>query len=190
MYSLVLTNLSFLLLSKLVISTIVQPRLIASSASISVPVFTYGYYSQVYPNGEVTTSIGTITRNVPSTGALSPSSTRSVSLSGTLAAGVGLGSGPGGSNSDTGPVDTTQEEAFIESMCQPVNKTNEPDMSFPCNKILLYETPCIYGQSYAELVQNSRNGSVIAPNHGPKDQQSCFCAADGLGPQFWQNSVE
>ncbi|KAL8655805.1 MAG: hypothetical protein Q9226_002899 [Calogaya cf. arnoldii] len=90
----------------------------------------------------------------------------------------------------SGPVEESQEEAFIASMCQPINRTNHPDLNFPCNKIVIYEAPCLYGRNYEELLNISVNNSPATPVRSGKDQFQCFCAETGPGPLFWDNSVQ
>lgn len=174
MYTLLPCNLLSLVFSQLVVSEGIQRRQNDSPSSISVPSFTYGYYSQVYPNGEVTSSVSSNTHRAIDTGATSSTKADITQSRGTPAADVGVGSSPGGQSGNSGSMGAAQEEAFIASMCQPVNRTNQPDMDFPCNKILLYEFPCIYGQSYQELLQSS--DSAAPSTHDPNDQQKCFCA--------------
>ncbi|KAL8721029.1 MAG: hypothetical protein Q9225_002202 [Loekoesia sp. 1 TL-2023] len=120
---------------------------------------------------------------------LAPAKADTTQPSGTPAADIGFGLDLDGQSGNSGSLGTTQEEAFIASMCQPANRTNQPDMNFPCNKILLYESPCIYGRSYPELLQSSHSDSAAPSAHGPNDQQQCFCANDGPGPQYWRNSI-
>ncbi|KAL8833514.1 MAG: hypothetical protein Q9170_004231 [Blastenia crenularia] len=170
----------FASLFQLVIATGIQPRQPTSPSSLSIPVFTYGYYSQVYPSGEVTSGVTTDTRSSSNGGTITSIGSQ---LTGTPAA--GNGSGP----DSEGQVGTPHKDVFIASMCQPVDRTNQPDMSFPCNRIPLYESPCLSGQTYQDLRDNGGSDSAAPSTHGPKDQQYCFCAIDGPGPQYWQNSV-
>lgn len=80
------------------------------------------------------------------------------------------------------------QEAFIASVCSPVNKTNQPDMNFPCNKLFLYQSPCVYGKSYEDLL--NINGSYRpAPTYQSAiDQLRCLCKEGGPGQDYWQNS--
>ncbi|KAL8778830.1 MAG: hypothetical protein Q9213_007222 [Squamulea squamosa] len=161
--------LSTLRCSYMVLSSGVERRQITSSY-ISVPTFDYGYYSDVYPKGELTTK--------PTASVASPTT-----VSNTTAA-VGAEQ-----SSFYGPVGVSQEEAFIASMCEPINKTNQPDLNFPCNKLLLYEAPCLYGKGYEELLRNSGSDSLATPVLQATDQFKCFCAEKGPGHDYWQNSV-
>ncbi|KAL8808646.1 MAG: hypothetical protein Q9200_004162 [Gallowayella weberi] len=146
-----------------------------ASSSISVPAFGYGYYSNIYPTGDLPT--GTAAR-VQSPSTTSTSSVNSISAAGS-----------GSRGSSYGPVGATPEEAFVASMCQPVNVTNQPDLHFPCNKLLLYESPCLYGQSFEVLLKNSGSDSPAIPLLSANDQFKCFCADEGPGQDYWQNSV-
>ncbi|KAL8998480.1 MAG: hypothetical protein Q9188_006095 [Gyalolechia gomerana] len=159
-----------ILTALLVTSTDVQSRHDVSSPSISIPSFTYGYFSQLYPNGEASTGVGT--RNA------FPTST------------VGAASITANQPNETSIASESQKQEFIASMCKPVNKANQPDMNFPCNKIRLYEYSCIYGLSYQELLQKGNSDGAVPSNHGPKDQRGCFCTDEGPGPQFWQNAID
>ncbi|KAL8682568.1 MAG: hypothetical protein Q9186_001421 [Xanthomendoza sp. 1 TL-2023] len=169
-----LLKASVLFFSHPVLSSGLQRRQTASS-SISVPTFGYGYYSDIYPTVALTT--GTAAR-VQNPSKSSTSSVTSVSAAGSR--------GPG---SYYGPVGATPEEAFIASMCQPVNMTNQPDLKFPCNKLLLYESPCLYGRSYEVLLNNSGSDSPAIPLLPADEQFKCFCAEEGPGQDYWQNSV-
>lgn len=168
MSPLIVPGLSFLLFIQFVLSGSVQNRQDTSPSSISIPAFTYGYYSQLYPNGETAASTtSTVTASTTS-----------------------LATASNDQPSGTTTASESQEEEFIASMCQPVNQTKQPDMNFPCNKIRLYEYSCVYGLSYQELLQHGGSDSVAPPTHGPKDQRGCFCADEGPGPQYWQNSID
>lgn len=170
MYPLIISELSFLLFIQLVTSNDVQSRQDVSPPSISIPSFTYGYFSQLYPNGEASTGVGTSNAFPTST--------------------VGAASITANQPNETSIASESQKQEFIASMCKPVNKTNQPDMNFPCNKIRLYEYSCIYGLSYQELLQKGNSDGAVPSNHGPKDQRGCFCKDEGPGPQFWQNAIE
>ena len=166
----VICNLFILFLPYLVLCSGIEQRQ-TSSSSIAIPTFKYGYYSDVYPTGAVTTK--------PTTVAASPTTVNSTSIAGSEEE-----SGP------SGPVEVNQEEAFIASMCQPINQTNDPDLDFPCNKIVPYEAPCLYGKKHEELLNISVNSSPATPVRSGKDQFQCFCAETGPGPLFWDNSVQ
>ncbi|KAL8732713.1 MAG: hypothetical protein Q9181_003858 [Wetmoreana brouardii] len=183
MYSIVVRSSLLLSFSLLVFSDGVHRRQTQPSSSMSVPMFSYGYYSQIYPNGEVTTGVSN-SRSPTATGMKTPTKSSSAQPRATSAAAAG--SGPGGPN--FGPVAASQEEAFIASVCQPVNNTNQPDLNFPCNKLLLYETPCIYGQSYEELLKSSRSDSLAPPLLSANEQLKCFCKSV-QGQNYWQNSL-
>ncbi|KAL8673311.1 MAG: hypothetical protein Q9168_002273 [Polycauliona sp. 1 TL-2023] len=91
---------------------------------------------------------------------------------------------------DSGSVDGGgQDEAFIASMCQPVNVANQPDLNFPCNRMILYTAPCLYGKSYTELSKAYVNRSLPTPDRLGKDQYHCFCDKGGVGQGYWQNAV-
>lgn len=161
--------------SRLVLSTGIQRRQETISSSISVPSFGYGYYSDLYPSGGSTTrTVAIVADPTASSGSSRPDS---------------FAAGSGGQSGSYGPVGATPEEAFIASMCQPVNKTNQPDLNFPCNKLLLFESPCLYGHSYDELLRSSGNESPATPVLSGNDQLKCFCAEKGPGQDYWQNSV-
>ncbi|KAL9017113.1 MAG: hypothetical protein Q9185_005573 [Variospora sp. 1 TL-2023] len=167
---------SLSLFTHLVISTDIQRRQEETpSSSLSIPTFTYGYYSQVYPNGAVTSTANA----AMATGGTQPS-TRS---------------GSGGQDGDSQSPNASEEEIwsekewFIFDMCSPdKNGTERPDINFPCNRLLQDEWECFYGQGYQELLQNKNNDT--APTlRSDKDQLECFCAQDGPGQQYWQNSI-
>ncbi|KAL8969770.1 MAG: hypothetical protein Q9183_001835, partial [Haloplaca sp. 2 TL-2023] len=144
-------------------------------SSLSIPTFTYGYYSDVYPNGGPVTSPSITT----------PGKTSSTSEPSALSA-LASGSRPGGQNA--GPVGVSKEESFIASMCQPINSTNQPDMNFPCNRLLIYEVPCVYNVSYETLLKTGNRGNAAPSLLSPNEQQKCFCTEDGRGYDYWQNS--
>ncbi|KAL8939442.1 MAG: hypothetical protein Q9216_003348 [Gyalolechia sp. 2 TL-2023] len=156
---------------QLVISTDVQRRQNVFPSSMSIPAFTYGYYSQLYPNGETTSEMGT--NNAPTIsvkGAASPTADQSSEH--TMAPG-------------------NQKDEFVASMCEPVNNTNQPDMNFPCNKIRLYEYSCIYGLGYQELLQNecrrlhgasAENIDDYAPVPYISAFSSAYCAQPSSNP--------
>lgn len=84
----------------------------------------------------------------------------------------------------------SQEEAFIASMCSPVNQTNQPDMNFPCNRLALYESPCVYGKSYEDLMNITGSNSPASSLRSPSDQLTCLCTEGGQGHNYWQSSFE
>ncbi|KAL8973222.1 MAG: hypothetical protein Q9197_002448 [Variospora fuerteventurae] len=139
---------SLSLFTHLVISTDIQRRQEdPPSSSLSIPTLTYGYYSQVYPNGAV---ISTANPTM-ATGGTQPS-TRS---------------GPGGQDGDSQSPNASEEEIwsekewFIFDMCSPdKNGTERPDINFPCNRLLQDEWECFYGQGYQELLQNKNNDTA------------------------------
>lgn len=163
----IISNLSFFFLPFLGLCSGIEQRQTTSS-SISVPTFRDGYYSDIYPTGAVAT-----------TAMASPKTVNSTSTAGS-----------GEQTGHYGPVGVSQEEAFIASMCQPINTTDQPDLNFPCNKIILFEASCLYGQNYEELLKAYVNGSPATPIRSGKDQSKCFCAETGPGPDYWQNSVQ
>lgn len=61
---------------------------------------------------------------------------------------------------------------FIESVCNPTNSTNDPDVDAPCYQFGLTRDTCAYGNTSA-----SENQTELAP----ADQQTCFCQGS-----FWQ----
>ena len=152
-----------------------EHRQAQSPSSLSIPTFTYGYYSDVYPNGGPATSPSINT----------PGKTSSTSEPSELSA-LAAGSGPGGQNA--GPVGVSKEESFIASMCQPINSTNQPDMNFPCNRLLIYEVPCVYNVSYETLLKAGTVDNVAPSLLSPNEQQKCFCTEDSRGYDYWQNS--
>ena len=143
-------------------------------SSISVRTYRYGYYSVIYP-----TSTGI---RKPTTAAASQASP--ITVNDTLII------ESEDHNGQYVPIGVSQAEAFIASMCQPINKTNQPDLNFPCNKIILYEAPCVYGSNYEELLKTYVNDSPATPIGSSRDQFECFCAENGPGQSYWQNSVQ
>ncbi|KAL8990894.1 MAG: hypothetical protein Q9177_000548 [Variospora cf. flavescens] len=167
---------SLSLIIHLVISTDIQRRQEDSpSSSLSIPTFTYGYYSHVYPNGAVTSTANP---------ALATSGTQPSTRP-----------GPDGQDGDSQSPNAGEEEIwsekewFIFDMCSPdKNGTERPDINFPCNRLLRDEWECFYGQGSQEPLQNKNNDT--APTlRSDKDQLECFCAQDGPGQQYWQNSI-
>lgn len=168
--------LSLSLFIHLVISTDIQRRQEDSpSSSLSIPTFTYGYYSQVYPNGAVTSTANP---------ALATSGTQPSTRP-----------GPDGQDGDSQSPNASEEEIwsekewFIFDMCSPdKNGTERPDINFPCNRLLRDEWECFYGQGSQEPLQN-KNNDTTPTLRSDKDQLECFCAQDGPGQQYWQNSI-
>ena len=147
---------------------------------LSVPVFSYGYYSQIYPNGEISTSTGT---NLQPRGTASGTVTATTSAASDTQAATLSGTAALPSNPLLGPVGTTAEEAFIASVCAPLNSSRQLDMNFPCNKILTYEVACVLGQNYTSALQDSD----INQRTSSGDQLKCFCPG-GQGADIWQNA--
>ncbi|KAL8873157.1 MAG: hypothetical protein Q9174_001326 [Haloplaca sp. 1 TL-2023] len=166
---------SLLAFSIAVSSVKLENRQAQSSSSLSIPTFTYGYFSDVYPNGGPATSPSITT----------PGKTSSTTEPSALSV-LDAASGPGGQN--TGPVGVSKEESFIASVCQPLNSTNQPDMNFPCNRLLIYEVPCVYNVSYETLLKAGAGDGAAPSLLSPSDQQKCFCTEDGRGHDYWQNS--
>lgn len=185
MYAIIVLCFSLLSCSRLVLSSALQRRQTQLSSALSVPTFVYGYYSQVYPNGEGTTSGVSKSQNAAAPSITAPTNSSSTTRPSSLSP-LGAGSGPGGQN--FGPVGVNEEEAFVASMCQPINKTDQPDMNFPCNKLLLYGAPCVYGQSYETFLKTGAGDGVTLPLLSPNDQLKCFCTQGGPGHAYWQNS--
>ncbi|KAL8689917.1 MAG: hypothetical protein Q9218_004521 [Villophora microphyllina] len=113
--------------------------------------------------------------NAAPTGSTRPSSASPASAS----------SAPGGQI-----MGASQEEAFVASMCSPLNTTKQPDMNFPCNKFALYEIPCVYGKSYEDLLKNGGSDSPAPSLRSPNDQLTCLCTEGGQGQNYWQNSFD
>lgn len=166
----IIHNLPILFSSSLLLCSGNQRRQTTFS-SISVPTYRYGYYSDIYPTGAVSAK--------PTTTVAGP-----ITVNGTSMAESEDQTG------QYGPVGVTQAEAFIASMCHPINNTNQPDLNFPCNKIILDEAPCVYGKNYEELLKTYVNDSPATPIRSSKDQFECFCEDNGPGQSYWQNSVQ
>ncbi|KAL9001471.1 MAG: hypothetical protein Q9169_000046 [Polycauliona sp. 2 TL-2023] len=165
----IMYGLSILFLPFLVFCGKIEERQ-ATSSSFSVPNYRYGYYSDLYPTGMVTAT--------PTTAVASPKTINSASMAGS--------EDQGGADGSAG---ASQEDALIASTCQPLNGTNQPDLDFPCNRMRLYEAPCIYGKRYKDLIKTSVNSSFATPTQSGKDQLQCFCEKKGPGRAYWRNSV-
>ncbi|KAL8763334.1 MAG: hypothetical protein Q9184_000805 [Pyrenodesmia sp. 2 TL-2023] len=181
MYTFVVRSFQFLLLfSPLVVSGIQRRQNDSPLSSILIPTFTYGYYSQVYPNGEAGNSADAASAST--TTAANPSRTGSLPSS--------AAPSPGWQSDEFGVFAASQGGAFVASMCSPIEKeTKQPDMIFPCNKIIDALSRCSFGKSYQELVSGSDGASVASSPRNLTDQLACFCAQDGPGQQYWQNNI-
>lgn len=181
MYTSVVRSFSFLLpLSPLVVSGIQRRQNDSPVSSIAIPTFTYGYYSKVYSKGEAGTSAD----------AASASTTTAANPRGTGSVPSSAAPSSGWQSDEFGVFAASQGGAFVASMCSPIDKeTKQPDMIFPCNKIIDALSQCSFGKSYQELVSGSDSGSVASSTRNSTDQLECFCAQDGPGQQYWQNNV-
>ncbi|KAI4205787.1 MAG: hypothetical protein LQ348_001138 [Seirophora lacunosa] len=169
-------SLLVLLFSDLITTTDIQRRQNESpSSSLPIPTFTYGYYSQVYPNGEVTP-------------AANPATTTSGTQASTTSGFGGQGGGSQASSANEA-APFTEKESFISDVCFPyIQRTERPDMNFPCNKLILDAGACYFGRGNEELLLHNENDTASSLR-SDKDQLECFCAQGGPGQQFWQNTI-
>ena len=144
-----------------------------SADSASVPTFTYGHFSDIYPSGYTPPPSPTLTGIFAS-----EASAESVAAS-KASATTATSNWP--SYGEESP-----KNLYLDSMCQPISDNGVPDQAFPCNRAATLVSTCVFGEEYA------KNATMaIAPpspppeERSPADQQRCLCPG-GKGQDYFQ----
>ena len=148
---------------------------VAADSSISVPTFTFGHFSDIYPSG------------------YTPPPSPTMTLTGVFASQASVESEAASKASATGQAssgslrgDGSPKNLYLNKVCQPLSGKGVPDQAFPCNRAITLVSACVFGDEFAKNASNA----IAPPSPPPKersseDQQQCLCPG-GKGQDYFQ----